>query len=90
MDTRRDPNGSLDMTGFPNPFSVNLLETYLSHLETLKGFGNNSPIFVRFHGPIDEALLPTPEESTDSQSPILLMDIDPSSPYRGELFPVQT
>ena len=88
-DDRRDDDGTISLAGFPNPFGVSLVTTYLSRAEQLKGFGTASPIYVRMDGPVDPVSMPTPIESTEDGSSVILLDIDPDSPYRGQRVPLQ-
>ena len=88
-DLRRGATGGPDMAGFPKRESFDLVDLYLDVAETLDGFGNNSPVYVRFDGAIDTALLPEPQESLEPSSPLLLLDVDRGSPHRGEIFPVE-
>jgi predicted esterase len=88
-DTRRRDDGTLDMTGFPNPYNLPFLDDYVQLAETIVGFGNNSPIYISFDGPIDTSLLPDPLTSLSGASPLALVDIDPRSPSWGERFPLQ-
>ncbi len=88
-DLRRDDDGTISVEGFPNPWKVPLLDSYFEYVEGLDGFGTNSPIYFAFEGPIDPLLLPTPEESITRESPIYILDIDPSSPDFGSAVPVQ-
>lgn len=89
MDDRRDPDGTLDMAQFPNPYQIGLLEDYIDHVEAIDGFGNNAPIYFGFEDPIDPTTLPSPEASLELDSPLVLVDVDRRSPYWGERFPVQ-
>jgi hypothetical protein len=83
-DTRLDPDGTLSLMGFPNPSGLPLLETYLATAETIAGFGTSSPVYVRFDGPFDPAVLPAPAESMTADSPLVLVDVE-----SGEQVPVQ-
>ncbi|RME20527.1 MAG: hypothetical protein D6798_20260, partial [Deltaproteobacteria bacterium] len=58
-----------------------------SDIEGLDGFGTNAPIWLRFDGPLDTDRLPDPAGSTATDSPILLVDVDPDSPGRGTRVP---
>jgi len=89
LDDRRDPEGTLDMEGFPNPYRIGLLDSYVAHMETLDGFGNNSPVYFGFEVALDPDSLPTPNSSTSEDSSLILVDVDPASPYWGERFPLQ-
>ena len=77
------------MEGFPNPYRVSLLDDYVQHIETLVGFGNNAPIYFGFDSALDPKTLPTPLSSMTEASSLILIDVDPKSPYWGERFPVQ-
>ncbi|NOY24923.1 MAG: hypothetical protein GXP62_03535 [Oligoflexia bacterium] len=83
----RTVDGHPDLTGFPNRDSNDLLELYASDIETLDGFGTNTPIWIPLSGSLDTALLPDPAGSMQLDSPILLVDVDPDSPTRGTLVP---
>lgn len=80
--------GRLDLDGFPQAGTNGLIDLYLAAGEGLRGFGTNSPIYVRFEAPIDLADLPSPADSTRLDSPVLLLDVDRASPRRGEAVPV--
>ncbi|HHO49897.1 MAG TPA: hypothetical protein ENK18_03270 [Deltaproteobacteria bacterium] len=88
-DDRTDPDGTLAVSTFPDPFGVPLLGDYLARAEEQVGAGTNSPIYVLMQGPLDPLLLPTPQESLeDPSSTLILVDIDPDSAHWGERFPV--
>ncbi len=78
-----------DLDGFPEAGAFPLLDRYLAESPVLDGFGTSAPLFVRFTGPIDPALLPTPQQSRSPRSPVLLVNVDPQSPWQGEIIPVQ-
>lgn len=88
-DMRVDADGYPDLSGFPNGFSLPILDQYAAVAESQKGYGTNSPIYFRFSDSIAESKLPYPEDSIADGSPLLLVDIDRDSPHRGERFPVQ-
>jgi hypothetical protein len=88
-DDRRDDDGTISLQGFPNPFAVSLISTYLERAEALQGFGTSSPVYVGFDGPLDPLAMPTPAESLQPGSSVVLLDIDPRSPFRGERVAVQ-
>lgn len=87
-DARRTELDTLDLTGFPNPNDVPLLDTYIDLVAEQRGFGLNGPIYIRFDGPLDTDLLPEPAESRAVGSPLLLLDVDPTSPHWGEAHPI--
>ena len=82
----RTINGRPDMQGFPQADQDDLINEYMIEVEALDGFGTNAPVYI----PMDQrpAYLPSPEETTHPESPILLMDIDRNSPERGRLVPL--
>lgn len=83
-------DGHPDLAGFPHEGDYALVDDYLAAADMVDGFGTNSPLYVRFEGAIDPALLPTPEESLDlRRSNVLLLDVTPGSPTRGEAVPLQ-
>ncbi len=88
-DFRTDSDGSIDFTGLPTPGGVGLIEDYIEFGGTQVGFGNNSAVFLRLDQPVDAALLPSPGDSMEDGSALVLVDVDPGSPYFGERFPVR-
>ena len=85
---RRLSDGSPDMTAFPGTEEFGLVGEYMTKLETLDGFGTNSPIFLRVEG--GQPPLPEPDETTTAQGAIFLVDVDAQSPERGRIIPVTT
>ncbi len=88
-DLRRAAGGGPDLAGFPKRDRFELVERYAAYAESLEGFGNNSPIYVRFQGAVDTSSLPDAAGSAGVSSSLLLIDVDRASPYRGELVPVE-
>ena len=81
-------SGSPNLTGFPNPAGLALVDTYVGLAADVPGWGTTSPVFLRFDDAIDVATLPTPESSLDEGSAIQLVDVDPASPEWGRRWPV--
>ena len=88
-DRRLTAEGTLDLSDFPNRGEYELLEKFLDVAESLDGFGTNSPIYVHFPKKIRTDRLPTPEASLDPSASVILLDVDPRSPRRGEQIPIQ-
>lgn len=88
-DTRLDEDGTLDVSAFPNPFDAVLLQNYLDRIDRLHGFGTNSPVYVLLDGPLPAERMPDPAASLEARAPVMLIDVDPESPHRGEQIPVQ-
>lgn len=86
-DLRLTPQGTPDLTGFPN----NLQETLIDGLKQVgmerAGFPQMPAAYFHFSAPI-AAQDPTVPIAAASSSPIFLVDVDASSPDRGKLFPV--
>ncbi|MEM9928046.1 MAG: hypothetical protein AAF915_30720, partial [Cyanobacteria bacterium P01_D01_bin.50] len=85
-DLRLNPDGSPDLTGFPIPDNNIFAESIKSIADDSSGFPTNTAGYFRFNFPvasqnIDDVI------PADNDSPILLIDIDPDSPNRGELLP---
>jgi predicted esterase len=87
-DTRLDPDGTPDLSAFPNPSDSDLIQDYLQVADVHVGFGNNTPVYFRLRGPVDTDLLPSPAASVETGSSLVFLDVDPHSPFFGERFPV--
>ncbi|MBT3218666.1 MAG: hypothetical protein HN348_06205 [Proteobacteria bacterium] len=84
-----DEEGIPDMSNFPNPHGVLLLSNYITLGEAQKGWGANSPVHFPLDGIPDLEELPTPRESLEIASPLMIVDVDFFSPHFGERYPVQ-
>lgn len=87
-DQDRDADGTISFGRFARPLGVGLVESYVELGEQELGWGNNAPIYLTTDRPIDPTALPTPADSLFEDSPLVLVDVDPDSPYLGERFPV--
>ncbi len=84
-DLRLSPDGTPDLTGYPNP-RVTLIDDLLPIAQDRPGWPVIPVAYFRFAAPITPLSLDhTYTASTDSE--ILLIDVDPSSPDRGHLIP---
>ncbi len=82
-------DGHPDYSGFPEIDRQPMLAAYAATAESLDGFGTNAPIYVRFEDDFNPDDLPTATASIDlAQSPLLLLNVDPDSPRRGSVVPV--
>ena len=54
----------------------------------IKGFGTNTPLYLRFSEAIDPALLPSPQGSLDKSSALMLVNVSKDSPRKGTLVPI--
>ena len=77
-DTRRDADGSLDLTGFPGRSTLPIADVVLSLGETATfGFGTNSAIYFQTTTPIDAASVPVvAEASLGERSSVMLLNLD--------------
>lgn len=86
---KRMVDGLPDLSTFPNPAENPLISKFTEEGRKLDGFGTNSPIYFPLNDSIDVSKLPEPQKALSENSPIHLIDIDPTSPYRGERIPLQ-
>jgi hypothetical protein len=79
-------NGSPRFTGYYNPRSIPILDTYIQAMSgLLDGFSPAGAGYLRFTGAIAASSLPaTPKDGLDPSASVQLLDIDPSSPEHGQ------
>ena len=84
---QRLKDGAPDVTKFPNPTLVKIVDDFVRIVCQRKGFPVLPVVYVKFDGPIApmdlDKVIPA-----DKAQPILLVDVDPASPERGALTPV--
>ncbi len=85
-DLRLTEAGTPDMTGFPNPKNIPIVEDLLKVAGDRPGFPAMPIGYFRFDAPL------SPHSQDDVipaavGSPVLLIDVDPDSPDRGQLIP---
>ena len=85
-DLRVDADGAARFSGFPNPFSIPIVDAYINASHgLLHGFSPAAGIYFRFTGPIDPATLPKdPGASVASDASVRIVDVDPASPELGK------
>jgi alpha-beta hydrolase superfamily lysophospholipase len=88
-DARLRANGTPDLTGFPNPNDNPLLDTIIAMAQEGEGWSPSGPYYFQFDAPIDVSLLKAPRDSLAPDAPIVLVDVDPTSPEWGRRVPVQ-
>jgi hypothetical protein len=85
----RRPEGKVRFAGWPNPKAVPLLAEYIGFIDgQLDGFSPVATGFARFDGALDPATLPPDAEVPSPVSSVQLIDVDPSSPERGQRRPI--
>jgi pimeloyl-ACP methyl ester carboxylesterase len=90
-DMRRKSDGSIDLSGFPEPREgefVDLLKTYLTLGKVLDGWGLQPTVYVKFDVALDQKQLPTAKETTN-QDFMFLINVTPDSKHRGEQVPLR-
>ena len=93
-----NPDGTIRLDGFPKPvFDINdpapylLMNQYLTTAASIVGFGTNTPVYWTFEEAINTATLPAPpvDPPSFSNSSVLLVNIDLSSPNYNKLTPIE-
>jgi hypothetical protein len=89
-DLRLTPEGTVDISTFPNPRRNSFVEAYVAAFrERQRGFSLNGAIYFRFAHSVDRASLPrTAEQSLLASATVVLVDVDPESPSFGERHPI--
>ncbi|HSQ65930.1 MAG TPA: hypothetical protein VLM85_22065 [Polyangiaceae bacterium] len=84
-DIRRDPDGTVRLTGMLNPtlnLTVQKYEDVTKGL--LDGFSPAAAAYFLFDGDLDTSTLPAPADTLSAEAAIQLVDIDPKSPEHGQ------
>ncbi len=86
-DLRLDADGHPQLSGFPNPNELQLVDGFVSNAGLAKGFSTIAVAQLKFSAPLskrshDDVI------AADAASPILLIDVDGDSPQQGQLIPV--
>jgi hypothetical protein len=86
-DLRLDAAGAPDLAAFPNKRDVPILTSLLSVVPARRGFPVMSIAYVRFTAAVPPRSL-ADVIAPAADAPALLVDIDPSSPERGAMYPI--
>ncbi len=81
-------DGAIDLSAFPNPEAVDIVEEVRGLLAGATGFATSGGVFFQLTGPLDPTSLPDLAGSVAGDAPVFLLDIDPDSPARGQPTPV--
>jgi hypothetical protein len=84
-DLRLDASGAPDLSAFPNPRNVPILSGLLAIVPQRRGWPVMAAGDFRFTAPIKTQFAIT---DVMTAGPIYLIDVDPSSPERGAMYPV--
>ncbi len=83
-DHRLRGDGTVDVSGFPNPSELPVIDDLVALLDGVAtGAGQTAPIFLPFDGPLPASGWPDAAGSVDADSPVLLVDL-----ATGESHPV--
>lgn len=87
----RRPDGTLDLSGFPNGLRNTVVTRILATLEDADGFGRSSAVFVPLPTAADPGQVAalTAHRSLDPDAEVAMVDVDPASPDRGARHPVE-
>lgn len=90
-DARRDADGRARFVGYPNPYTIPLITSYVAFADKLEvGFSPEAAGWLRFTGGIQPATLPADAAATlQPTASVQLIDVDPASPQRGSRHLVQ-
>ena len=87
-DLRLAESGAPELTGFPNPRNVPILNALLSVAADRRGWPTMPVIYVRFTAPVPEQLISDVIPPGDPR--VMLVDIDRGSPEFGTSYPLVT
>lgn len=85
-DLRLNAQGGPEVTGFPNPAKLALIEGLRPAAAARQGFPMLPVAYFRFTGPLAPRDIEAPIAG-EAASPILLIDVDPTSDERGRMIP---
>ncbi|WP_158643259.1 hypothetical protein [Ketobacter alkanivorans] len=88
-DLRRNPDGTVDIEGFPgtgNPLLKAILDKGVPYMH---GFGTNSGVIFQFNGPLDTDSLPSALDSLEDDAVAMLVNLDQNSPLYLQRIPLR-
>ena len=85
-DLRLAASGAPDLTGFPNPRNVPILNALISVVGERRGWPTMPAAYVRFTQPVPERTIANVIPAGDPA--VVLIDIDPASPELGSTYPL--
>jgi pimeloyl-ACP methyl ester carboxylesterase len=89
-DLRRIPTGGIDLTGFPNPNNLAIVNNYLGYAqEKLDGFSLTPSIGFRFDASINPATITAVKKTRSAASAVQIINIDTDSSEYGQRTAVQ-
>lgn len=89
-DDLRGPGGKIDLSKFPNPNKVELIDQAIALINRDNpGFAVSGGVFLRASAAIDPASLPSLSESVTSTASVYLIGVGAGSPDHGRRYPVE-
>jgi|GEM_PF-2385394 len=88
-DLRRNPDGTVDIEGFPgtgNPLLKSILDKGVPYMH---GFGTNSGVIFQFNGPLDADSLPSALDTLEDDAVAMLVNLDTNSPLYLQRIPLR-
>lgn len=87
-DARLRPDGTADLSGFPNPVENTLASRLIQLAGSTRGFGTTSAAFFRIEGKLAAGEVVGPQESVQPKSPIVLVSVSEGAPDRLQRYPI--
>jgi hypothetical protein len=78
-DARLLPDGTADLSAFPNPASNALAKTIIDIASITRGFGTTTPVWFAADREIDTSRLPSVHHSMAPDSPVFIVNVTESS-----------
>jgi hypothetical protein len=89
-DDLRRADGTIDLSKFPNPNGVDLIQQAVNLIQKdARGFATSAAIFFRLTGAIDRGKLPTLAQSQQKGASVFLVSVDASSDDLLHRYPIQ-
>jgi hypothetical protein len=85
-DDLRKPDGTIDISGFPNPQGNNYVDTIRAIVAPSRGFGTTSGVLFQLTD-ANIGAVPDLAASAAAGSPVFLVGVDLASPDRGRRYP---
>ncbi|MBI4954866.1 MAG: hypothetical protein HY908_22785 [Myxococcales bacterium] len=84
----REPDGTIDVSGLPNPDGNDLAARVIALLDGVEGFAATAGVFFAAEVPLDPASLPDLAGSVAAGAPLFLVGVEPAAPDFGVRYPV--
>ena len=88
-DDLRRADGTIELTRFPNPNDVELVNQTTGMLADARGFAVSGGVFFSLDGPLDPAKLPALAATAAPGAKVFLVNVDAASPELGRRQPVE-